>query len=797
MDFRPSLTKKMLRNFFVIALRSLQKNGVYTFINIAGLSIGLACSLLILLWVTHELSYDGFHARRSQLQKVMINSLGDNGIHTTPAVPMPLEQELREDPGIRHVALTNWGETFLLTVGDKKLYREGFYAGEDFLKMFSFPVIEGSAETALADLSSIVLTVSTAKAFFGEDDPMGKVIVLNNKIDLKVTGIVEDVPDNSTLQFQCLVPFSTYMVNEPWVKNLATQWGSYSFQMYVELHDYANTADVRDRIKDIVKKNDTERSTAEVILHPMERWRLYNDFENGSSTGGLVEYVRMFTVIAVFILLIACINFMNLATARSEKRAREVGIRKTVGSSRKDLMSQFLAESILISSFAFLVAIGIAEVALPYYNVLVQKNLYINYGDASFWLTAVAIVFGTGMVSGSYPAFYLSSFQPAAVLKGKMQAGKAGALPRKILVTSQFVFSIVLIVSTLVVYLQLNHLKNKPIGYDLNNLVMVRTTGDIPKNINAIKQELLDYSLAQSVTTSSSPITSIYSFMGGVTWQGKREDQRAAIATVATGYDYAKTMGIEILQGRDFSESFNDSASVILNEAFVAYAGMKDPLHETLRWDDRDMKVIGVFRDVVMSTPNAPTPPTMFIFDPSWMSEVSLRLPQEKGAHESIAGIEKVFTKHNPAYPFVYRFADEEFSRKFTDIQRIGSLSNLFASLAIVISCLGLFGLSAFTAEQRTKEFGIRKVLGASASHVVALISKDFSILVLIAFAIAAPLGWWAMSEWLQKYQYRISLEWWMVGVAGLISLALALLTVSFQAVKAALGNPAKALRNE
>lgn len=787
----------MLRNYLIITLRSLQKNGVYTFINITGLSVGLACSLLILLWVTHELSYDRFHTKQSHLHRVMINSLGDNGVNTTSAVPIPLEQELRKDPGIRHTAMINWGETFLLTVGDKKLYKRGFYAGEDYLKMFSFPLIGGSVETALSDPSSIVLTESTAKALFGEEEPMGQLIRLNNVIELKVTGVAQDVPDNSTLQFECLVPFSTYMINEPWVKNAATEWGNFSFQMFVELHDYANADEVHSRIKDIVKKNEAQASTAEVTFHPMSRWRLYNDFENGTSTGGLIEYVQMFTMIALFILLIACINFMNLATARSEKRAREVGIRKTVGSNRKELMLQFLAESVLISAVAFLIAVGIAELTLPYYNALVQKNLYINYGDNSFWLTAAGIILATGLVAGSYPAFYLSSFQPAAVLKGKMQAGKTGALPRKILVTSQFVFSIFLIVSTLVVYLQLNHLKNKPIGYNKNNLVMVRTSGDIPKNASVIKQELMNHGLVDAVTTSSSPITSIYAYMGGVTWQGKRDDQRAGIATVATGHDYAKTMGIQVLEGRDFSESYNDSTSVILNESFVAYAGMKNPLEETIRWDNKEYKVIGVFRDVVMSTPNAPTPPTMFIFDPSWMSEATLRLPGEKGAQETLAAIEKIFTKYNPAYPFIYRFADDEFNKKFTDIQRIGGLANLFASLAIIISCLGLFGLSAFTAEQRTKEFGIRKVLGASASHVVGLISKDFSILVLIAFVIAAPLGWWGMTEWLQKYHYRISLEWWMVGIAGLISLTLALLTVSFQAVKAALGNPVKALRNE
>jgi putative ABC transport system permease protein len=787
----------MLKNHIIITFRSIQKNGVYTFINITGLSIGLACTLLILLWVNHEMSYDGFHVKKKNLHRVMINRLGDRGIQSGVAVPIPLEEELKKDPGVRYTAMTNWGETYLLTVGDKKLYRQGYYAGEDFLKMFTFPLTHGSAETALKDLSSIVITESTASALFGTEDPMGKIIRVNNAMDLTVTGITEDVPENSTLGFECLIPFSTYTSNESWVKRASTQWGNNSFNMYVELHDYANADQVQGRIKDLVKKNDDQSSTAEVFFHPLTRWRLYSDFENGKSAGGLIEYVRMFSIIAVFILVIACINFMNLATARSEKRAREVGIRKTVGSNRKELIIQFLAESIFISFVASLISIGIAEISLPFYNILVQKNLSVDYGDAAFWAAGLAIVFGTGIIAGSYPAFYLSGFQPAAVLKGKMQGGKTGALPRKILVTLQFVFSIILIVSTLVVYLQLNHLKNKPIGYDQNNLVMIQSTGDIPKNTRVIRHELISKGLANSFTTSNSPITSIYAYMGGVEWRGKRPDQRASIATVATDYDYAKTMGIEILQGRDFSEDFNDSTSMILNEAFVKYAGMDNPLEEKIRWNDQDYQVIGVFGDVVMNSPNSPTGPTMFVFDPTWISEVSLKLPADKSPHEVLKGIESVFQKYNPAYPFVYRFADDEFSKKFTDIQRIGRLANLFAGLAIIISCLGLFGLSAFTAEQRTKEFGIRKVLGATASHVVALISRDFSKLILLAFVIAAPMGWWAMNQWLQKYEYRISVEWWMVGVAGTITLALGLATVSFQAIKAAVSNPVKALRNE
>ncbi|MGC1243526.1 MAG: ABC transporter permease [Chryseosolibacter sp.] len=787
----------MLRNYIITTFRSIQKNGIYTFINITGLSVGLACSLLILLWVNDEMSFDGFHTKKNVLHRIFVNRMGDNGIHTSSAVPIPLEEEVRKDPGVRHTVMTNWGGTFLLTVGDKKLYRRGYYAGEDFLKMFSFPMVHGSAETSLHDPSSIVLTRSTAAALFGEEDPMGKIIRLDNIIELTVTGVTADVPGNSTFQFECLVPFTVYMTNEDWVKRASTQWGNNSFNMYVALNDNAKAEEVHARIKDLIKRNDPESTSAEVILHPLTRWRLYSEFENGRSAGGLIEYVQMFSIIAAFILTIACINFMNLATARSERRAREVGIRKTVGSSRRELILQFLAESVLISLIAFLIALGIAEITLPFYNTIVEKKLFIDYGSITFWATAMGIVVATGIIAGSYPAFYLSGFRPAAVLKGKMQAGKKGALPRKILVTLQFVFSIILIVSTLVVYLQLNHLKNKPIGYDKQNLVMVRSTGDIPGNAEVIKQELLSQGLAASVTTSSSPITAIYAYMGGVEWQGKSPDQRAAIATVATSHDYAKTMGIKLVAGRDFSEAFNDSTSIILNEAFVDYAGMENPLEEKIRWNDRDYKVVGVFGDVVMSSPTSAADPTMFVYDPSWMSEVTIRLPDNSSPHTVMGQIEALFQKYNPAYPFVYRFTDDEFKRKFTDIQRIGNLANLFAGLAILISCLGLFGLSAFTAEQRTKEFGIRKVLGATATHVVALISSDFSKLIVIAFVIAAPLGWWAMNQWLQHYEYRIDVEWWILGMAGGLTLALGLSTVSFQAIRAAVSNPVKALRNE
>ncbi len=786
----------MLQNYLKIALRSLLKNGVYSFINIAGLSIGITCSILILLWVNNELSWDGFHEKKNNLYRVYINGQGDNGIYTQRAIPLPLWEELKTDRDIKHVVPTNWGQTYLLTYGENRLYKKGYYAGDDFLKMFSFPVVKGSADNQLKDPSTIVITESTAKSLFGEEDPMGKVVRVDDTIDLTVTGVTKDVPSNSTFQFECLIPFTAYMNRENWVKESLSNWGSNSFNLYVQFDEKADPQVIENRVKDVIKKHE-ENTTHEVTFLAMDRWKLYSEFKEGKSVSGDIVYVRLFSIIATFILVIACINFMNLATARSERRAREVGIRKSIGSKRKELIIQFLGETLFISAIAFVIAIVLVQLALPLYNNLVDKKLFIDFTNPLLWLGAFGVILITGLIAGSYPAFYLSSFQPAAVLKGRMQAGKSGTIPRKVMVTLQFFFSIVLIIATLVIYLQLNHLKDRPTGYDQDQLMMVSVTGDIQKNYKTIKNELIDTGLASSVSTSSSPITAIYAFMGGVSWPGKREDQRAGIATVATSLDYTKTMGIKIKQGRDFSEEFNDSLSIMLNESAVKYMGLKNPLEEKIRWDDKDYRIVGVLEDVIMTSPQAPVDPAMFVYDPGWASDVSIRLSKDNNPQEALAQIETVFKKYNPAYPFTYRFADDEFNQKFTNIQMIGRLTNLFSTLAIIISCLGLFGLAAFTAEQRTKEIGIRKVLGATVSGVVVLISKEFTRLIILAFVLASPLAWWAMNNWLKAYSYRIDIKWWIPVSAGALTLTVALLVVSFQAIKAAVSNPVKALRSE
>jgi ABC-type antimicrobial peptide transport system permease subunit len=752
--------------------------------------------MLILLWVADELAYDNFHVNKDQLYQVYGNSPADNGISSQRPLPLPLMEALKaNDEGVKYTAITDWGGDHLLEYNDNRLMRSGLYASESFLQMFSFPLLQGSPETALKDPSGIVLTESLAKALFGEEAAMGKVIRLDNETDLAVVGVMQDVPHNSTFEFDYLVPFATYMATQEWVRNSRDNWGNNSFQIFAQLEEGVSPTTVEQRQKELIRKN-LERSEMEIMLHALPKWRLYSTFQNGRSVGGAIEQVRMFSIIAVFVLAIACINFMNLATARSERRAREVGIRKSVGSRKRELVLQFLGESILVATVAFLLAVGLTQLVLPAFNSLVDKQLALDFASPYFWAGALAIILITGIVSGSYPAFYLSSFNAANVLKGKIQVGNRHASPRKILVTLQFVFSIFLIAGTIVFNQQIQLGKNRDLGYDQENLLSIDATGDIGKNYQVIKNELLTNGLATAVTKANSPITQIYAYMGDINWEGKRPEQRAAFATIATEYDYVQTMGMKIKEGRDFSREFNDSTSIILNQAAVDYMGLKNPVGSTLVWDGRNYNIIAVVENALMASVYRPVDPTMFIFSPDWFSTMSVRLPKGDVA-ATLKKIESVFRTHNPAYPFLYRFADQEFARKFARIELVTQVANLFALLAIVISCLGLFGLAAFTAEQRTKEIGIRRVMGASVVSVIVLLTRDFTKLVLIAFVIASPLAWWALDTWLEQYPMRIQVQWWALAIAGAMALLLALLTVSAHAFKAAISNPAHSLRNE
>jgi ABC-type antimicrobial peptide transport system permease subunit len=731
-----------------------------------------------------------------------VNASFDGRINSWRSVPLPTYEGLKpEHANIANTVVTDWGGSHLFATGESdkdqvRVRKQAFYASEEFLTMFEYPLLKGNAAQLLKEPYTVVITESMAKALFGDEDPMGKMVRLDNLNDLKVTGVLKDVPKNSSFVFDALLPWKLNETNQ-WVKNNKDNWGNYSFQVFLETTGPEAKAEVEKKIGDLLTRHGETDIPHTLFLHPMPDWRLYSNFENGKSSGGMIEYVQMFTVIAIFILVIACINFMNLSTARSERRAREVGIRKSVGSGRTEIMFQFIGESLFISLLAFAIAVVFAQLLLPFYNDLVQKQLHVGYDTPTFWIFAVTLILFTGVVSGSYPAFYLSSFQPVKVLKGKVQVGKSASLPRKVLVTSQFGFSILLIIGTLVIYQQIQLVKNRDLGYAQENLIAVEYTREIGQNYKALKAELLSSGVVSAVTQSNSAITQINSnnFVG---WPGKPENLRVIFTTIATEYDYAKTMGIKVLEGRDFSEDFkSDTAAIVVNKAALDMMGLKDPIGTKLDLWGGKRELIGVVDNVLMGSPYTPVSPMFMILDPEWVNVLSLRLEKTNDVKASLKKVEAIFKKYNPAYPFEYQFADVEFAKKFETINMTSSLANLFAALAIVITGLGLFGLAAFTAEQRTKEIGIRKVLGASVTGLVALISRDFSRLVIIAFLISAPISWWLLDRFLQRYTLRITIPWWVFPLTGVIALAFALVIVSTQALRAAHSNPVKSLRNE
>lgn len=789
----------MLRNYFVVAFRSLLKNGFYSFINIAGLSIGITCSILIILWVADETSFDKFHPRADRLYQVWANAHFDGRINSWTSVPLPTADAMKPaDANIVRAVVTDWGGDHLLaTTDDKRMNKRGFNVGEEFLEMFQFPLIAGNAEQVLDDASNIVITESTAKALFGDVDAMNKIIRVDNQFDLKVAGILKDVPLNSSFQFDFLLPYKHWHNTNEWVRRNETNWGNYSFQVFVELNDAKNKASVENSIRGMLGEHGEDKEMKhEFFLYPLLRWRLYSNFDDGVEHGGMSDYVQLFTIIAVFIIVIACINFMNLATARSERRAREVGIRKSVGSRRYELIFQFIGESMIIAFISFAIAVLAAQLLLPHYNTLVDKKLFIDYAGKEFWIFSLALIFVTGFIAGSYPAFYLSGFQPVKVLKGKPTIGKGASLPRKILVTLQFGFSIFLIISMFVIYNQIQLARGRDIGYSQENLITVPLNKDYHDNLQHLKVELLASGAIESMVRVNSAITDINSnnFVG---WPGKPEELKVIFTTIVTDYDWAKTMGVKMIEGRDFSEDFkSDSLAIVVNKAAVKIMGLKDPIGTELDLWGKKRKLIGVCDDVLMGSPYDEVKPMFTVLD-DWWGSITIRLRQTKDMQGSLKTVEKIFKKYGPAYPFEYEFVDVEFQKKFTTINLTSSLASLFAVLAIVITGLGLFGLASFTAEQRTKEIGIRKVLGASVSSLVNLISRDFSFLVIIAFVIWAPLSWWAMNSYLERYTIRTEIVWWIFPATGTIALIFALLIVSTQALRAAHSNPVDSLRHE
>jgi len=787
----------MITNFFKIAWRNLLRNKGFSFINISGLAIGMAAAVLIMLWIKHEMSYDQFHENKDRIYEAWNRANFSNKLQCWNTTPKILARTVEKDiPEVERAVRVNWPSSVLFSVGEKRLVVSGNMVDTGFLQMFSFPLLKGDAKTALNDGSSIVLTETLAKKVFGDDDAMGKVIKVDNKDNFTVKGIIKDPPNNSRFQFEFLTSWE-YLIRKGEDDSI---WGNNSTRTYVMLKQNATLASANAKIKSIkVKYAKDDDPNWEMFLYPSSRWRLYSNFTNGKEDGGLIDFVKLFGVIALFILLIACINFMNLSTARSEKRAKEVGIRKVVGAPRKALIGQFIGESVLLSSIAGIFALLLVQVSLPAFGELTDKKLSIDFSNLNFWLAGVGFILLTGIIAGSYPAFFLSAFQPVKVLKGTFKAANALITPRKLLVVLQFTFAIILIICTSIVKQQIDHAQNRESGYDKNNLAFHYLTGDLEKNYQLVKNELLSSGAATAVSKTSAPLTQGWSDSWGFEWEGKDPKDKTDFDRYCSDEDLVKTAGFKITKGRDFNlkEYPTDSLGIILNESAVKVMNFKDPIGQIIKDNGKVWHVVGVINDFILQSPYYPTKPMVIEGSQGWFNVMHFKLNPTNATADNLKKAAAIFKKYNPEYPFEYKFVDDEYSRKFKSEERTGTLAASFAGLTIFISCLGLFGLATYMAENRIKEIGVRKVLGASVSGIAALLSKDFLKLVMLSFLIASPVAWWMMHKWLQDYPYHVDIQWQVFAIAGLMSFVIAVVTVSYQAIKAAIANPVKSLRTE
>jgi len=798
----------MIKNYFKIAWRNLIQSKVYSFINIFGLALGMAVTIIIGLWVNDELSYNDYFTNKKQIAQVFQSQTFNGNTGTGPAIPRPLEFSLREgyNDNFKHIIMASWTNSLYLKYGDVNISREGNFMQEGAPDMLDLEILKGK-KYGLQEMNAIMLSESSAKAIFGENDPIGKILKVNSQFDMKVSSVYKDIPVNNRFNdLHYIIPWKRYITRE-WIKDAADSWGNNSFQLFVQIADNTSMEKVTSIVKD-VKLNaneDTKQYNPQIFLFPMKDWHLRSNFENGIQTGGRIEYVWLFGIIGLFVLILACINFMNLSTARSEKRAKEVGIRKSIGSSRGQLINQFLSESFLVVVFAFVLAIGLVLLSLNGFNSLAEKEIGFPWSNSLFWLTSILFIIFTALLAGSYPALYLSSFEPVKVLKGTFRAGRFAALPRKVLVVVQFTVSVALIIGTLIVMQQIQYTKNRPAGYEKEGLIQIPVMSeDFAGKLDLMRSEFLNSNAVIEMSSSSSPTTQVWSNRSGYTWEGKQEGFQEDFAWTEVSYEYAKSLKLKFIAGRDFSREFaTDSNAVILNKTAVKYMGIKDPVGKFLRDEDEEdpappMQIIGVVEDMIMQSPYEPVKQSLYVFDRDGeASFYNLKLNPKQGVSDNLKVIENVFKKHFPSLPFRYDFVDQQYAKKFASEERIANLAGIFTALAIFISCLGLFGLASFVAEQRTKEIGVRKVLGATISNVWVLLSKDFMLLISISLLIASPLAYYFMSIWIQKYTYRIDISFWVFVVAGAGAITITLLTVSFQAIKAARSNPVLSLRTE
>ncbi|HTJ13029.1 MAG TPA: ABC transporter permease [Dinghuibacter sp.] len=781
-----------------ITLRSLVKrNRTFGWLNITGLAIGITCASLIFLWVENEYSYNRMFPKYDRLYRILEVQTYEGKREVFQAEPIPLAEAVKKEvPGIRNTARTLLGEQFrlLFSLGDKGINEQGKYADSSLFSMIDLAFVYGDRPSAFREVHSVVISASMARRFFGDVNPVGRALKVDNKQEYTVTGVFTDLPANCSFRFDWLIPYKVYSDAQPW----STYWGANGAETYVELEPGADVAAINRTLKHYLATKKPDMTT-ECFLWPMKDWNLHAKWTGDKEDGGKITYVRLFTLIAWIILLIACINFMNLATARSEQRAREIGVRKTMGARRRKLIGQFIGEAMVLSFLSVLLSVFLLSLALPWFNQLVHEHLSLRLRDPRHLAALVAIGLLTGLVAGSYPAFYLSSFNPVTVFKGLRLKNAAGNLfIRKGLVVTQFTVSILLIVCTIVIYSQVRYVNRMDMGYKKDNLIYLNLKPGGATHVQALKNALMHTGAVTSVAASGFPITAIWSNGDDYTWQGKDPTKNPLVSAEAVDADYLPTMHVQLKSGRNFYATGQDTANVLINESMAAQMGKEGHVGAQIVSGNWKITVVGIFKDFIYNDFNHSWGPLIFYYDPKTTTDLTLNIALRPGElSASLAKVGKVVRSFDPAYPFEYTFLDDDVAAQFKTEEMTGRLSAVFAVLAIVISCLGLFGLAAFTAERRTKEIGIRKVLGASVAGLTGLLSRDFLLLVGISCLVALPLAGWIMIRWLSDYSYRTALHWWIFPAVGAGAVLIALATVSYQAIRAALANPVDSLRTE
>jgi len=804
----------MLKTYLTMAWRNLRKNRLYSVINISGLAVGMAVTLLIGLWVWDEVSANHAFANHKTLADIVSVNVENGTPHAKEYASIPMCAELkRRFPGeIKDAVMVGFPPS-LIANGDKKISSWGFWTQQGFPDMFSLKMLTGSRE-ALADPYAILLSRSTAKALFGQGDPMNRVVRVGDRTDMRVKGVYEEIPENT--RFGGLGLLLAWGNKDNPADSLKDDWYDHHFALYVQVNETTDMALLSSQIKDLSKPY-IRGHAEDLLLHPMDRWNLYDQYENGKMVAGRAVFVRLFGLIGLFVLLLACINFMNLSTARSEHRAKEVGIRKTIGSLRRQLVVQFLTESFLFVVLALVLSLLLAWLLLPTFNLLARKQLDIPIGSLSFWLLLAAFTLVTTLLAGSYPAFYLSSFRPVKVLKGVFKAGRYASLPRKILVVTQFTVSVSLIIGAIVIFRQLQYSRDRPVGYERAGLITVEMNSPaLQDHFEALKDALLGTGAVDAVAKSSSPPTAVQNAMLRYTWRGMDPTAHPIIGTVFVSADYGKVLNWKIKEGRDFiAGAPADSNAIIINEAAARYIGYDHAAGDYIRWHENPVKIVGVVNDMVIESPYERPEPTFFMLNPHAIHLIDIRMRSNMPIRTALAAVEGVFQQFNPGNPFDYRFTDEQYATKFADEEQLGKMVSLFTLLAVLISCLGLWGLAenfvgtasprsssfvtfaslGYVAEQRTKEIGVRKILGASVVDLWKLLSGEFARLVLLSCALAIPLAWYFSWRWLEGFAYHAPLSWWLFAAAAIGALLITLLTVSYQAIRAARANPVKSLK--